>query len=299
MITISGPEKAGKTTLVAEVKRQLLESGEPVFSRHWPKPVSDLEFLEGLKVDMEKVAAGEWVLWDRSWICEHVYSKLLHRDGRFGQDPWLAQWLYGRAVDTVGVQAVLLPTVVEQLSKRRDETDHPVDPIDEYGAYFQYARDFHIERLYNMYRSEDVRMNAGFLIQKARWVCDMVTALPPTYAGPPHAATVVVGEVRNEKSALPGSWLPFTSPMTTQFARMLGADAFRLGWTNAAEINPVALRKEGRTFITCGEKATTFARFYVNAKSVLDVPHPSYLFRWGRAKALIPEVSAQVARFIA
>lgn len=298
MITVSGPEKAGKTTLLTEVQNRLTFGGQMVFTRHWSKIDTDLDYLVALKSDIERVKRGEWVLWDRSWVCEHVYSKLLERGGRFADDPWLAQWLYGRAVDAIGTQAILLPWSILQNEQRRDATDLPVDATEEVNAYSDYARMAYIPVLFNGYRDEDLSANASFLIRRANLQWSAALAAPPQYAGRPDAKVIVVGEQRNEKSTLPGSWLPFTSPFTTAFARSLGSVAFQAGWTNAAEINPAVLRKEGRSFITCGKISTIFVSRYVNSQRSIEIPHPAYLYRWGKAKALIPEVTAKVRQYI-
>ena len=305
MITISGPEKAGKTTLMAEIARQLRPQDDnpidhpEVFMRHWGPVQSDTEFLDGLKADIEKVSRGEWVIWDRSWICDHAYSYLLDRDRRFGNDPWLAQWLYGRAVDAVGVQAILVSHRSAEAAARRDDTDLPVDPELERMAYIKYANRFDLTVLVNFYTAQSVAYNAARIIDIARQRAPQ-TLLPPAYAGLREATIVVVGDIRNERSRMEGSWLPFTSPYTMRLAKVVEGAAHLIGWTNAGEIAPGIIYRPGRYYVACGARAATWVRSYVAADEahVCDIIHPASLYRWGSMRDRIVVEEGRLQAFV-
>jgi len=142
-VIIDGPEKAGKTTLLAEVVRQAqIETGDtlPILYRKWSgraRPDEHVYFRElvrwygDVSDDNPRVA-----LWDRGWPSEFVYGTLLKEDrpmaGKLlcpdfetGLSPWL-------------IKVILLGPSAEALIAKRDETDLPVDPAHEqylFGAY--------------------------------------------------------------------------------------------------------------------------------------------------------------------
>jgi len=122
--------------------------------------------------------------------------------------------------------------------------------------------------------------------------------VPPKYVGPYDALTAVVGESRNEKSDMPGSWLPFTSRTTTQFARdMFGKDALNIGWTNMSECPPQSLRKFNK-IIACGKTAAKWVNYHVDHDNVLEVSHPSWLYRWKAGRERLQETKNRIHDFM-
>jgi hypothetical protein len=290
VIVVDGPEKAGKTTLIRAIDRHL--DGARVLLRAWGPVKSDVEYLEPLKFAVSYPGVA---VWDRSWASEHVYGLLLDRvDHRLAGDPWLGEWLYGRAVQACGLR-VMVTTDPALLRERRNATDLPVDPAIERFAFQQYA-DQHGWSTYDM-TQWSVAEVAKDVVQRAVAVAMRGTSRPPVYCGPPGAPVVVVGEARNLGATAPGAWLPFTSRLTTLAGRALGENAYRVGWTNAEDVPPVAVRG-AVGLVACGEHADQWCRYHVGHKNVLSVPHPASLYRFGKQRARIDGVEESVRQFV-
>jgi uracil-DNA glycosylase len=161
----------------------------------------------------------------------------------------------------------------------RDEKDMPVDPSAERNLYHAYAKIFGWNIINNVHTAQCLSTVVDDLVSQVEDLLTPHATLPPHYCGPPHANIVVVGDMRGE-NRIPGSWLPFTSRMTTEFGRLFDSKAFQVGWTNAHNCPPVAL-DEAKTIIACGKKAQLWVEHYVKGgKRIISVPHPSYLFRF-------------------
>lgn len=157
IISIEGPEKAGKTTLVERTlanfepdKSQLIKcSGRDAQNGLGYLP----EFLSGLDSDSIQV-------WDRAWIGEAIYGELL-QDGRaFADDPFMGEWIYGRALAGRGGKFILLPEDPKRLRSLRDKTDLPVSPIAEYSLFRDYAEEWGYEILWNDYTETGLAANS-------------------------------------------------------------------------------------------------------------------------------------------
>jgi len=236
LITISGPEKSGKTSLCT-----VLQTYRDVTIRHCGPIADDTEFLAWLQEDVAYLTAhpGATIVWDRSYVCDHVYSSLLHRPHRFGNDPWLAEWLYGRAVQSLGMGVIMAGPSAEELARRRDDTDLPVSPSEERAAYVAYGRRFG----YDIYKPAIAKTAAeqktilgniaDTLMYRAHRRERMQNFLRPplTFCGRGVAQSVVITDDENDSpAATHGGWLPGTGPDMTQRARHLGPLAFSFGW---------------------------------------------------------------------
>lgn len=282
VLVIDGPEKAGKSTLIGRIVElwQAQVSGLPAHIKHWGPVKSDTEYLHQLKHDMT-LEPERLVIWDRSWASEHVYGLLLQRPRRLALDPWLGEWLYGRAADL----KVVLHSHGDERATRRDSTDLPVNPYLEGGAFQEYAQRFGWQVLENDYTEGRLTHNASCLVS---WLTNLVRyrGNPPVYCGSQDSPVVVVGEARNEHATFEGAWLPLTSALTIPLGRALGDAAMRVGWTNAHDALPAPLRS-AKLLVALGDRADTFCRFHVGHNNVLKLPHPSWLFRYGRNRGLI------------
>lgn len=291
IILIDGPDKVGKTTLVNEFRDMSWRV------RHWGPIDDDQVYLDALKFD---VTMNDNVVWDRGWPAEHVYSKLYNRDRRFKDDPWLSWWLYGRAVQAMGTTQILVHEPAE-LEAMWDSTDPPVELVKPAVALFaEYARTGGSRAVWTRFTTTALRSGVGQLMVDAstNWLRAMrYGTTPPHYAGPQDARVVFVGEARSDpkNAGVPGGWLPFTSRLTEKYGRILGADAFKCGWTNALDCNPAALR-DADLLVACGDKALKWCQRAVNHGNILHVPHPAYLYRWGRTKGLIEPVEREIVR---
>lgn len=270
IVTIDGPEKAGKTTLC-----NLLcwETGAKY--RHWGPVSSDVEFLGMLQHD---ATSDDWYIWDRCWASEHVYASLLNRNRRLANDPWLGEWLYGRAVRTRGVQIMLIPTV--DTTSKRDNTDLPVNPGEEARAFTAYGHSTGWCMLTNDYTSDSLERNGRAVCQLMRDA--KTTLMCPGYCGPREPKVVVVGEKRSQgKLRVPGTWLPFTSKLTMQLGRVLGYKAFDYGWTSIKNV-PVEFLQD-KTVIACGGVSATWLR-KEGVKSLIYMPNPAWVYRFNNMR---------------
>ena len=101
IFVFDGPEKAGKSTLIDAFVKQAYPSGKFTLHRWGPVAPDDRVYAPVLRDDL--VVKRSPAIWDRSWVSEHVYASLLGRDRRLRGDPWLGEWLHGRAVYTDGI----------------------------------------------------------------------------------------------------------------------------------------------------------------------------------------------------
>jgi hypothetical protein len=277
---IDGPEKAGKTTIV-----NILRERYGATVRHWgPIAPDDRVYAEPLLEDSQSDA---FTVWDRGWASEHVYGALMGRtDRRLRDDPWLGEWLYGRAFQTIGTRFILLGPNALAVASLREGTDLPVDPAAERAAYAEYGRRFGYTVMPNQHTTESAEGVAWLIYQSASIAAGLASAnhglRPPAYAGPPNARVVFVGERPGPgKVTFPGHGLPFTSRMTIQMARDLGDFALECGWTNTSSCPPQALRTAG-LLVACGKEAEMWVTHNVAGRRVLRVDHPAYIYRFGK-----------------
>jgi len=270
IIVLDGPEKAGKTTLA----NYIVDKHKARY-RHWGPVKSEAEYLKPLKDDIE---SGELVVWDRSWVSEHVYGVLLNRECKLRDDPWWGEWAYGRAIKTAGTGVILIGPSLDHLRSARTADDHPVDPALEVNAYRNYAHRFGWGCIQNSHAPGAVERLGDVIVAQA--VTGAHRDQPPMYCGPNNAMTVVLGEARNQQRTVPGGWLPFTSPFTTQFGRLFGDTAFKVGWTNV--FNGSRRAVEGATVVVaCGQIAADYAKQHSKG-AIIEVAHPAYIYRWNQ-----------------
>ena len=272
IVLIDGPEKAGKSTLAATLASVLHGT-----VRHWgPVSPDDRVYTPLLKQDC---ASTNWVIWDRGWPSEYVYGKLLHRDRRLVSDPWLGEWLHGRAVQTAGLRVILTPRDPLQLMDLRTVSDLPVSPIIETQTFIEYGNAYGYLMLKNDYTPEGDNRLINSIVSR---LGTANTFTPPAFAGPINARVVFVGEELNGNSRVPGAWLPFTSRLTMELGRRLGDRAFWFGWTNVGDVSLEYL--SNKFVVACGEKA---GRWLDNSSIVrLVIPHPAWLYRYSNARTL-------------
>ena len=324
---ISGPEKAGKTTLT-----RYMHEVYPGLLHPWKRIEAASEFLDVLKADVEVlrkfradrgkiqvVGDGEpiryevstpepLIIWDRSWACETVYSTLLAHTGRVNKvgSGWLAEWTMGRAVQACGTRVIWTGPQWSALAEKRDETDLPVHPMEEQLGYIQYGQSFGWEVYNQSYLYDQSKMDkhdAGHTISHLANYGAYCPVLPPVYCGPWPPKVLFIGDRRNEASIYPMSWLPFTSKWTTQYGRILGAKAFKCGWTNALdfpedELLNIAQSGELEIVVACGEHAYQWSKHHLarigREEIVHSYPHPSALYRWARLSVDVPNVESSL-----
>lgn len=309
LLVIDGPEKAGKTTLVAALKQwwdtAYPESGGTPRARvrKWGRLDDGKWTVDSVYRDalVEDATYEGLVVWDRSWASEAVYSGLLHRNRRLGTDPWLGEWLYGRGVDLKFILGGPHPSVTE-LDLDEDDHVHNIDPRVEQAAFLAYARRWgwtvvgHTDRdrlpLSTLLNLIQLRVAAQSVRQRD----------PRLWCGPREASVALVGERGSNKDSLVGGWLPFSSLYTTGYGRLLGSTAMRAGWTNAWD-DQRQIFDSARLIIACGSSAFEWAREVQKVEQrdgtrVEQVYHPAALYRWGRLRPYIPAVEARIRELI-
>jgi len=288
VIIIDGPEKAGKTTLINELVRSLVDKGIPAERVHWG-PVSPDDRVYSVVLQPQCQDLGKVWVWDRGWPSEHVYGKLLGRDHRGATDPWLLEWLHGRAVQVNGVRVILTGPHSSILERLRTDDDLSVVPSIERQAYIKYGEAFGWDMIHNNTHTQE-SLNASIKYIECKLFSQESFAYkqwsPPKFAGPPDAKVVIVGEKLSDKP-IAGGWLPFTSYFTTLLGRDFGDYAFKVLWTNAADCDPQLLRNK-ETIIACGRIAADWCRREIKGGSgqkIINIPHPSYLYRFHNEKS--------------
>lgn len=290
VIVLDGPEKAGKSTLAAAIRARCDADSIPCRIRPWgPIPDgwdTDARYAAALAEDSARPGV---VVWDRSWLSESVYAHLLGRHRRLADDPWLGEWLYARAVP---IRVVVRGPDPEALAAARTVDDLPVHPAAEQALYLEYAQLYDWFTVGDGKTRPDPDRTAASLVRLA--AC--VPAWDPTaYCGRPDARVVFVGDRPSTFASLPGGWLPFSSRYTTMYGRALGPNAFACGWTNAS-CEPAFIFEHARAIIACGRIAQAWVkeelRFRAESQftSVINLPHPSALYRWGLLKPSVPVI---------
>lgn len=286
VIIIEGCEKAGKSTLINELVQQLHGNvGCDAERVHWvgrAKPDDRIysDLLREHSQDLSKV----WI-WDRGWPSEYVYGTLLGQDRRLALDPWLGEWLHGRAVQVTGVRVILRGPHFHTLEALRDSSDLNVSPREEQATYTSYGMRFGWRVLTNEHTQqgldESINTILAELFSKEKYVYEQLS--PPKFAGPLDAKIAVVGEKLSDSD----SWLPFTSYFGTLLGREFGDDAFKVLWTNASTCDPQLLRDK-EIIITCGKIANEWSHREVKGgfnQKIISIPHPSYLYRFNDDRA--------------
>ena len=284
VIVIDGPEKAGKTTLARELELQFERMGRSAAVTHWgPVHPDDREHTELLK--QHTADLGTVHIWDRGWPSEYVYGRLLQRtDHRMTEDPWIGEWLHGRAVQAHGLRVILTGPSSTELSRLRDSSDHDVSPAVEQALYREYGRRFGWLVVKNEHTSAGLSKAVGEVMMTYLSV-KQSTLHPSKWCGPMSASVLVVGEILS-KRFIPGGWLPFTSRFTAMLGRELGDDAFKVAWTNAVGCDPRLMWGRG-TVIACGMIAFRWCRKYKREKEdqrLVYIPHPSHMYRYNNER---------------
>lgn len=230
-IYVDGPEKAGKTTLV----NRLVER-HGFIRRHWSKG-PDAIYAKPLAEDLEAVAQGARIIWDRGWAAESVYSRLLNRPSRVAHDPWLAEWLHGRAAQAAGLRLMMLGPSARALRGLREADDLPVSPWEERRAFANYGRLFGYHTIANSHTPGYLDNLEKEVLQKAADIAKQGgrAATPAEWCGRPDAEILVIGDDIREPDWEDGRWLPFS--WDTTLPRQLGTRAVTdTGWMLGAAL---------------------------------------------------------------
>lgn len=284
VIVIDGPEKAGKTTLINSLVDSFGRSGIPAERVHWGK-VSPDDRAYQFKL-MEHTSNKKTVfIWDRCWPSEYVYGSLLNRGHRMENDPWIGEWLHGRAVDVHGSKFMVLGPSAYETNKLRDDSDIRVDPDKERALYAHYAERFGWKIIRNEHTQDSLHGWTDYIrtlhIFRKHPVGNSFRT-PDQWCGPTNARVVVIGNTLSDK-VIPGGWTPFSSHFTTKLGREFYDEAFSVAWTNS-DTCKIDWLKHCSTVVACGKHAQKWAnqiRKEAGLQDIIEIPHPSYLYRFG------------------
>lgn len=301
LLVLDGPEKAGKSTLTEALRTSVSLNNRETRVRKWGKLddgkwAADWVYRDALEEDS---AYPGLVVWDRSWASEAVYGQLLKRDRRLAADPWLGEWLYGRGVD---LKYILAGPSPEVLTAAHDAEDLPVEASVEQDAFVEYGIKYGWRVLPRTSTRTPVNQLMDILSSHVALAAG-VRRDPKQWCGPREASVVFVGERGSTSENLIGGWLPFTSKYTTNYGRILGDAALRVGWTNAWD-DQRQIFDTARLVVACGWTAYQWAKEVqrIQARSgvkIQQVIHPAALYRWGRYQPAIKPTEAEVLEMVA
>lgn len=313
LVVIDGPEKAGKTTLIANLMLLLRALGKRSTVKHWstPNPKTFHSFIyRDWIAEAFDVSFYDVIIWDRSWVSEYVYPGLmpqLRSNKRvMWNDPWIGEWCFGRALSTYGMGLILLGPSERQLEELRDDTDHNCPVFAERERYEYYGNKFNWLTIANFHTTQSAQVIVDRIIEKLAALDSVPMWLrPPIYCGPVDAKVVFMGEVPSSQKTAK-TWLPFTSKYTEMLGRELGDKAFDYGWTNARTLvnsaKSVSYVEIGKFFsdklvVACGKFAADYCK--MNGFDYYHISHPAFGFRWGQRveeyKAAIQSLKNELA----
>lgn len=270
LIYFDGPEKAGKSTLAKSTASRFEEDAVEIWK--WTGPDNDTgfgylrPFIAAL--DATHPTCGIQVhIFDRGWVSEHVYGKLLGEPRQFVFDPFLCEWLYGRALIGRGGKFIVLPEDVTDLEVRRDETDLEVDPLDETLEYGSYAFKWGYTPLNNVYTKGNLAENTA---EAARSVFIPTHTLHSTeYIGSLNPEIVFVGDTHQ---GFAFQHRPFFSRHDADWFRGFGPQAIT-EWGYASTKGFQRILDENHKNLLRGEVITVGPRA---AYLFPDYPHAPY-----------------------
>jgi hypothetical protein len=281
LLIIDGPEKAGKTTLIHELVGAFTMMDYLVRTRKWgPTKIDDREYSPAIQED---IAWTGLTIWDRSWASESVYGTLLKRDKRLAENPWLGEWMHSRAMRPWGARIMLLGP--GNNGDLRDETDLPVDPVEERDTFRFYGNLFGWEEVLENEHTEEGTFKAVQIItrsiEESAWHHQGLG-----YFGNPNPLVVFVDEFREKAYREPGAWGPFSDRYGTELGEALGIDALKCGWVTAHQYPPSLLRGIP-TIVSCGKGAGVWVKNYViqgkPGMNHIEVKSPAWIYAYKKA----------------
>ncbi len=276
LIVVDGPEKTGKSTMVRHLATLLHNFNVvTINSRYTANRFAG--YMDALKMSTRP---DTFVIMDRAWPSEAVYSTLLNRQAAYPD--WWCEWCLGLPARTLGL--VLFTNPPNRLGPL-DSTDYVLDYEVERRAYEDYAAYYGYETI------DTTQIDPLSLVDRA---VDIYSsgARPPAYAGNRRPKLLIAGECRNTVSTEPLAW----GPLSTRYWKLelehgllrrvcdVGWDS--VGLTNAAETSDdhvVQAVTQAARVIAYGVEANRVIRSLVNPLCPVESrTHPAALFRWGK-----------------
>lgn len=220
LIILEGPNKAGKSSLA----KKILEGFWPEKSKtiHW----TGEDKAEGFGYMRSFIywLDHPWpCVFDRAWVGEFVYGKLLQQPRFFAEDPFVAEWFYSRALQGRGEKYIVLPEDNSKLAELRDEGDFPeieISSVEESRTFEIYGARWGYKILKNDYTLETQN---GFAVAARKSVCVPVHKVPSTdYIGSLNPSWTFIGDSRQGFSF---QNRPFFNEYAAEYFRPFGLEA--------------------------------------------------------------------------
>ena len=272
---IDGVDKAGKDTLIDLLVKKLQESDSPIgvkIVRSWGVLKSSVncdqvygQFLNQYVKDGSLSDPNQLVIFNRGWVSNHIYAKVTpdwHNQyrRRLRSDPWLGEWLYGRALQSCGMGVIMTGSNgedndVEILGGRWTKNDPPKHIIpDLIQAFRDYANEYMPNYiLIDKYSLEDLEKQAEIIRLQLLNCNEQLLKFKdfPNRTGNPYNTDMVVRSDKSRNGSVPGGFLPWSSPREIQYARGWGAKAFNnTTWGIATRFDPSIYAHVKRWFST-------------------------------------------------
>lgn len=153
IIVIDGPENSGKSTVAR--KLDSLETGwmhQTITKQSGRALPNEDIYIEDLYNDLYN--NDLLTIWDRSWISEYVYGRILNQDRPIAIDPFIGFWKFDRFVIGNGVSVILSGEDVYEMELMRDSSDIQTDSLSERILFEDYADTFGLMKIRNFYYGE-------------------------------------------------------------------------------------------------------------------------------------------------
>lgn len=231
IVVIDGPNKSGKSLLIEELVVQLdkLEYSPKV--RHWgPLKTDDREYTDAL---IEDSVYNGVVIWDRSWVCEHVYGTMLDRKRRLVTNPWLGEFLHTRGVRQKGLCFIVMPARAGLNIDLLDKTDakYSDNPYWERELFFNYADRFKWHKLFNRFERPAINEMVNLIEDEI------------VYFDVNRYKSNTAFVIDSDEEYMPGGWLPGSSVEYAKYAQMFSYGALISTWMHKSEVSNYDMEK--------------------------------------------------------
>lgn len=254
LLTIEGPNCAGKTSLIKATQANFAE--QYIREKHWvgKDPDNGLGYLRHAEFAVQSKSI---FFWDRGWIGEYVYGHIYEDERYFATFPKLCHWVYGKLTNGRGATFIVMPKNLEEALKRwgSDEKDDPhMNAMKEMLFFSRYAKLTNTPILTNTYEPDWLLYAAqttsrGILLNQHK-----ISA--HHYVGALKPVATFVGD------SVPEGATPFTSLLDGHWFLGLYDDWYKFGWATPEGIDANPDFDFGAIITTTGEAQTEFPQAY-------------------------------------
>lgn len=232
LILIEGMEKAGKSTLVAELGELLEPSRTDFFhtKRDSAHRKNGRGYLPHIITAIDSIHKVQ--IWDRAWISEAIYGRIFNEEREATNDVFYNEWVYGRLTMGRGARVILFPEVVEDAEKRRTESDVKIAAKIEAEMFLKYGKKWGYNFMNNDYTERTLEFNSKAILMEAMRPQHHIHT--SKYIGPTNPSLVFVGPSETPFYSDPGGVIrPFAGKWEANHFRPFRNVAItRFGYAN-------------------------------------------------------------------